>query len=277
VNEKIKSPITLISHGRSGTSLLQNIFNAHPDISVAGETADLIFSTWYSISLAKDIIPGLIEKGQPVPWNERVGRGVRAVFAEMYDLDTKYWMQKPIGQPFVIGYLRKKELSLDEWFELYWNILHDVFPQGKFITILRHPFDVVLSAGDYWGRQQARVWGDIATMARCILHPASKINFAVNYNLLLQDREEVLQKLFHHLEIPYDPIVLKAFDYIYVPNQKGWKQKKDLYQDKIDKQFSRQEEWKRLDMSIPQTEDLDIIVKLWKHFGYNLDLSLAEK
>ena len=105
MNENIKSPITLISHGRSGTSLLQNIFDAHPDISVAGETADLIFSTWYSLWRAKGIVPGLIENGNVVPWEQRAARGVRAVFDEIFNIETQYWMQKPIGQPFVNGYI----------------------------------------------------------------------------------------------------------------------------------------------------------------------------
>ena len=108
--------------------MLQNIFDAHPDISVAGETADLIFSTWYSLWRAKGIVPGLIENGKVVPWEQRAARGVRAVFDEIFNIETQYWMQKPIGQPFVNCYIRGKGTTLDEWFELYWRILDDVFP-----------------------------------------------------------------------------------------------------------------------------------------------------
>ncbi|MBR8828003.1 MAG: sulfotransferase [Gomphosphaeria aponina SAG 52.96 = DSM 107014] len=272
MEEKLKQPITLISHGRSGTSLLQNIFEAHPDISVAGETADLIFSTWYSIERAKGIIPGLIENGKVVAWEERVGRGVRAVFDEIFNLNTTYWMQKPIGQPFVINYLRKEGMSLDEWFQLYWSILNQVFPAGKFMTILRHPCDVVISAGDYWGRKQADVWGGIATMARCILHRDSKVKFAVNYTELVKEPEKNTKKMFEQLGIGYDSRVLRAFDYVYVPNQKGWKQDKKLYEGKIEKQFSREDEWEKLDFSLVKKEDIEVIEKLWARFGYNLEL-----
>ncbi|MGB3558934.1 MAG: sulfotransferase [Geitlerinemataceae cyanobacterium] len=271
-DEVLKSPITLISHGRSGTSLLQNIFEAHPDISVAGETADLIFSTWYSISRAEGIIPGLIERGKVVPWDERVSRGVRAVFDELFDLKTPYWMQKPIGQPFVINYLRQQGNSLEEWFDLYWEILDRVFPGGKFITILRHPCDVVLSSKEYWGRDPVHVWRDLATVARCILHPSSKIEFAVNYEQLVREPEWVLKKLFLNLEIDYHPRVLSALNYIYVPNNNGWKQEKNEFQDKIDKRFSRRDRWKQVDLSIVDPEDLKAIEKLWQHFGWELEV-----
>lgn len=268
----LKAPITLISHGRSGTSLLQNIFDAHPDISVAGETADLIFSTWYSIERAKGIIPGLIEEGKLVPWERRVARGVRAVFDEILQLKTAYWMQKPIGQPFVINYLRKDGMSLDEWFQLYWTILQQVFPKGKFITVLRHPCDVVLSSGEYWGREQAGVWHGIATMSRCILHPASKITYAVNYHQLVEEPEPTVKALFEHLEVPYNPCVLDAFNYVYVPNHDRWKQDKQNFTDKVSKKFSRQDEWDKLDMSIPNPEDLAAIRQVWERFGHSLEL-----
>ena len=273
MNEKIKSPITLISHGRSGTSLLQNIFDAHPDISVAGETADLIFSTWYSLWRAKGIIPGLIENGQVVPWKKRAARGVRAVFDEIFNLETQYWMQKPIGQPFVSNYLRKQGSTLDEWFELYWSILDDVFPTGKYITILRHPCDVVLSAQGYWNREESQIWGGIATMARCILHKSSKISYAVNFDALVEQPELSLKNLFSHLEIVYTPEVLQALNYIYVPNKDGWKQDKSAFDSKVKKNFSRRDEWDKLDLSIPDSDDLAVIEKLWNHFGYSIELS----
>ncbi len=271
LHKKLKAPITLISHGRSGTSLLQNIFDAHPNISVAGETADLIFSTWYSIKKAEGLVPGLFENGKVVRWPERTARGVRAVFGEIFDFPTEYWMQKPIGQPFVMGYLRKQTMSLDEWFELYWNILNDIFPQGKFITILRHPCDVVLSSGEYWGRDQKGTWGGIATMAQCILHKSSKISYAVNYHELVEKPEEVIKDLFAHLEVPYDPTVLKALDYVYVPNQEGWKQDKTEFQAKIEKKFSRREDWDKLDLSGLDNE-IKIIQELWQKYGYSLEL-----
>lgn len=278
LSDPLKSPITLISHGRSGTSLLQNIFAAHPEIAVAGETADLIFSTWYSIERAKGIIPGLHEQhehNRAVGWEERKARGVRALFNSIFNLDRKYWMQKPIGQPFVSAYLRQQKTSLDEWFTLYWNILDSVFPQGKFITILRHPCDVVLSAKSYWGREQQQVWRDIASMSRCILHKDSKITYAVSYDALIREPEPAIQALFDHLMISYNPAVLQALNYIYVPDQQGWKQDKIKFQHKIDQNFSHRDEWQQIDFSLVQKDDLAAIEQVWQRYGYALELPEA--
>ncbi|MEB3340211.1 sulfotransferase [Okeania sp.] len=272
--DKLKAPITLISHGRSGTSLLQNIFDAHPDISVAGETADLIFGTWYSISKIKGIVPGLFdENGKLVPWEERVALGVRAVFDQIFNLDRKYWMQKPISQPFIMQFLKMQEKNEKDWFNVYWSVLDQVFPEGKFITILREPRDVVLSSKEYWGRDHANVWGNIATMARCIAHESSKVNYAVSFDELVQEPEPTLKKLFAHIDVPYSSDVLAALEHIYVPDQKKWKQDKSLFEDKIKRGFSRQKDWKDLDMSIVKTEDLEAIEKLWNKFGYSLNLN----
>ena len=39
-DEEIHEPIIIIGQGRSGTSLLQNVLAAHPDIEIAGEACD---------------------------------------------------------------------------------------------------------------------------------------------------------------------------------------------------------------------------------------------
>lgn len=273
MDEILKSPVTLISHGRSGTSLLQNVFANHPEFSVAGETADIIFGTWYSLSMAEKLVPGLFENGKLVPWNERIARSVRAVFQEMFQFQKPRWMHKPISQPAIMGYILKaRDLTIEGWLEAYWRILGEAFPTGSFITIIRHPYDVVLSAGQYWGRDQARVWSDMATMARCVTHPSSKINFAVLYDELVATPEAVLMRLFHHLQIPYDPAVLKAFESVYVPNHEGWKQDLSKFTQKAEKRFSRRAEWAKVDPTIPTVSELEVIGRLWDKFGYPLEL-----
>ena len=39
---------------------------------------------------------------------------------------------------------------------------------------------------------------------------------------------------------------------------------------KVKNHFSRRHQWNKLDLSLPDSDDLEVIEKLWSRFGYTL-------
>ena len=180
--ENITRPISLISRGRSGTSLVMNILKGHPDMIAVGETAQMVFGVWHSLEKSKGIIRPDPILGGVDNHDARCGKAVRAaMLATFPDTGHKEWMQKPINMPWVMRHFPKamKMPARGAW---YWNAFHESFPDSRNITILRHPYDVVLSSMDYWKVPQRRAWVGIVEMAQVIDHPDSNIDYAISHD-----------------------------------------------------------------------------------------------
>ncbi len=90
----IESPITLIAHSRSGTSVLLRAFGLHPDVEAVGETANLVFTTWRAL----EQISGLTRYGN-ADCSADAAVLVRNAFLHAFPSPKRHWMHKPIGVP----------------------------------------------------------------------------------------------------------------------------------------------------------------------------------
>ena len=277
----ITAPATLIAYGRSGTSLLQAVFDEHPDYGITGETSNLIHSVYYGLEAGKGIVRGPSRNftslwGALAPtYEDRCAHATRAAFLSMFDDDKRHWMQKPIAHALCREAMQRRGMKPDDYFAWYWQVISKVFPAAKCFTVLRNPCDVILSGRKYWGLGDATIWNGIEAVASCILHPDSKVGHAILYEDLVRDPEPVLRALFNYLGTDYHPGVLKAFEKIWVPRGGVWHEGAPKHKERTEAAFSRQADWGSLDLDAAQPSQIEAIRRSWERFGHQLELPVG--
>jgi len=265
----VGAPITLVGYGRSGTSLLQSVFDNHPLFEAAGETTELIFGSYMAAEAARDTIRWQLDgQGKEVAHDLRCGEAVRGALVGALPSNKPRWMQKPIGLPGLRPYPKEYDPAAGErqpcpadW---YWRVLNNTFPQGRFFTILRQPCDVVLSSADFWGWKQPDVWTMLAEHAAIMMHPTARLEYAISFDDLLRDTEGELRKLFTRFDVPWHDDVMKAKAVMHVPAPGRTTLSPQ--------QVSRRDQWHRLDPTAAQPWATEIVVAYWKRFGLMFDL-----
>ena len=266
--DNVASPITLVSFGRSGSSLIANAFERHPEFSNAGETVNLIVGSWRAVELANPVLNASIEDGRYVSGEARASRLVRQALATTVPSDRPRWFQKPIGVPKDITEIFRD----DEWDEAavwYWKVFTQSFPGAKYFTILRNPFDVILSARDYWGYDEAALWWSLGLMSHLLAHPSSPVQYALRFEDLVRDPRAAITALFLYLDVPFHEDVMAAFSHIHVP-AKGREQL-------APGEVSRRSGWESLDPTAAQsgryhTRFLGPVLKLYEKFDVDVEL-----
>lgn len=211
----IASPCVLIAYGRVGSTLLLDVFRRHHHIQALGETVQLIFNSWL------DKEKELNDNGQTIS-NEQLnflcGDAVRSTFLRIFHDTRQAWFQKPIGAPNALFY-KFGEYKVDDWpllAEWYWTVMSHSFPDARYFTVLRHPFDIILSAKKKWKTPEERTWRNLGLIAFLLTHPMSKVDYAISYDDLIAKPEETLGQLFTHLNLEFDPQSLNAFSTLHL-------------------------------------------------------------
>lgn len=267
----ILAPVTLLANGRSGTSLIQSIFSNHPGFDTCGETAAQIFGTFH----ATDRLEGLVRADFRLPkdasFKARSGKATRAALLETFrNPNTRFWMHKPIGVPWVWQALGQSELSEEDRIKWYWDVLAYTFPESENITVLRHPYDVVLSAENYWGITLKQAWGSIVRMAQILGHANANIRHAVVYDRLVQEPLAETERMFTAIDRPFNPSCLRAFEHIWVPEMGERKQALDNSHARHKAKFTRKGDWGRVQDAGFSQEDHDILAAMWHKYGVSL-------
>lgn len=259
--DNIEAPITLVSFGRSGTSLISQIFALHPDCHSVNETANLIFDVWHAIKFSSGFTPPLFEGDNRVSDENRASRIVRQVFLTCFPNDRSHWFHKPIGIPTVL----QRNYDDDQWpeaAEWYWQVIRQTFPKARFFTILRHPCDIVLSLQARSGFDQAIIWRLVRNMAYLLTHPASPVEYAIHFEELIQNNEKVLKDLFSYLNLSFTPRVLNAFSQNHVASEGKPPINLTL--------TNRSMEWDQIDPGKVSGTSIENITNLFNRFGYQL-------
>ena len=201
--KNVKRPFTLIGNGRSGTSLVSKLFNAHPDCFFAGETVNLIHGVWRSL-----------ECSLPANRHGDIPETLRKQFLHLFPSKKRYWMQKPIGIPIIAGTFPEEE----QFYEWYWSVVTETFPEARFFTVLRHPLDVLISSDQWWDYGMPAIVESNRKIAKLLTHPDSPVEIAVNYHELIQSPQLEVTRLFSLMEMPEHERCMTVFDHGHVLN-----------------------------------------------------------
>jgi Sulfotransferase family len=261
--DNIEAPVTLVSFGRSGTTVVSNVFEKHPEFSSVGETSNLIFGSWRAVEASAGTTPPSSQVNPGLSKEERISRTVHQVFLTFLPDERPRWFQKPIHVPEVLSSILEDENLWADAADWYWKVMRSVFPNAQYLTTLRHPCDVILSAKSFWGYGEVGLWRSMGFMAYLLTHPASPVQYAVHFESLFHAREETVRELFAYLEVPFYNEVLGAFSVVHVPS-KG--------REKLDQGLAtRRSEWERLDPAKVKLSYVRHIERLFEKFGYSIE------
>ncbi|MGG6238270.1 sulfotransferase family protein [Nodosilinea sp. AN01ver1] len=214
------APIFLVGCPRSGTTLLQQMLDAHPEVAIAPET-HFIRNFWL-----KREQYGNLE-------NDRAYQALlHAIVAlpEFTEMELSAADFVAIAQTLERSYKNLLGLLLDQFRQkravtmvgektpnhlLYMQILQEFFPEARFIHIIRDPRAVVNSwkkvpwtTGSVVG--DAGVWRRyMATARQC--PPAHGAIYSLHYEALVSDPEASLKAVCQFLGLPFQMAMLDYY------------------------------------------------------------------
>ena len=203
-------PIFIFSLPRSGSTLLQRLLASHDQIStILGESWLLLpyFYTLKDEGTCAEYSYGLCRKGiesfyQELPnQKEDYLEEIRSLIIRLYEKAT----QDNNAQYFLEKTPRYHVISE--------NII-EMFPDGKFIFLWRNPLAIISSMLETWGKDRWDIYRfkidlfkGMETLIRAYDQYKASI-CVVNYESLITDTKNELDKISNYLEISYSPQML---------------------------------------------------------------------
>ncbi len=206
---KIFRPIFIVGVGRSGTSMLQSMLNAHKEITFPPETHFI-----RSYLSAKNKFENLKEKLLCDPDLLKLNLSLKKIFERNTNLDTFY---KDLLQEYMISQNKQYVGDKDPKNIEYLQLIHHIFPDAIVIHIYRDPRAVIAS------RMKAK-WSENRPFWQHILAYKTQLNYGqkkgsklfenyieIKYEKLLEETEEELTKVCHKLKLKYDPNMIEFY------------------------------------------------------------------
>mgnify|MGYP001807841034 CR=1 FL=1 len=258
----ITAPVTLLGIGRSGTSLIGASFGIRPDFSDCAETGGLIFGVWEGAK--QSFVPH-----PPQYWtlfsednNEKSAYFVREAIKAALPSDEQYWFHKPAGLPMT--FLDWNKLPGErspvtnfpvEW---YWTVFLKTFPESRFVTVFRDPFDVALSRADLSGWETCDTLKAIVQVYEIIQYGWDNFQSIVVFDDLIVDFEGTMRKMCADIKIPFDPLMTKAIEHNHSPvAQRSYR-------------LNHKERWPELSRVRLKRAEIEVLERVWERLGRNL-------
>ncbi len=214
-------PLFLFSLPRSGSTLLQRILGAHPEIATVSEPWILLPLVYtmknsgvcaeYNSDLLSKAITDVIQalpNGQ-TDYDNAIRLFAGSIYARLCQRSEKYFLDKTPRYYLIIDEIAR------------------IFPDAKFIFLFRHPLAVVSSIletynkgkiGTYWNRI------DIFEGPRLLaqgFRSFQQTYLVVQYEDLIVDAQKCIQGICDYLAIPYSDSLLEAFKQVRLRGQLG--------------------------------------------------------
>ena len=212
-------PVFLLGFPRSGTTLLRLFLDAHSQLAIPFESFVLI-EFWhrlpeYPLDTAAGrtrLVDDLLSAKGIRSWNPRVTK-------DNVDLDRCTTFDATIEQIFgayarLCGKCRWGDKTPS--YTRDFHILHELFPNARFVHLLRDGRDAALSlVRQPWGPSDfvsaLSQWNEVVAwsrkMGRCL--PATSY-MEIRYEDLVRQPEPALRRITDFLELPFEPSMLDA-------------------------------------------------------------------
>jgi Sulfotransferase family len=207
-------PVFVLCTGRSGSTLLRFLLDAHPDLACPPETrlaamCAQMASVWSQ--LAGSPLPA--ERGSgPPPIAGAALTGIRQAMSQMI-------------APYLAGRGKRRYCDKSLGTAEHADVLRAVFPGVKFLCLYRHPMDVIASGIEAcpWGLNGfgfdgyadrsprnmvlalARYWADNVALIMAVEKRFPECSYRVRYEDLVADPEAVTDGIFRFLGVPHVP------------------------------------------------------------------------
>ena len=214
-------PIFLLSLPRSGSTLVQRVLAAHPEVSTTPEP-------WL-------LLPQLFamrERGMLVRYGHvPAARAIREFAARLPNGDQDYAAEL---RRFILALYSKASADRGRYFldktpryHLIAEELWRIFPEARWVFLWRNPLAVTASIVATWGKGKWRPdqWSiDLVEGPRNLVSAYEGHRdeaFAVRYEDLIMDPMTAWPRLFGYLDLDFDPSLLDALPSVQLPGRMG--------------------------------------------------------
>lgn len=209
--ENIESPVTLIGPGRSGTTLVTNIFRQHPEFRAVGETTNLVFTTYRTLEESLPFCGAIRGHREP---KEAARDTVHGMLLDLYGSKRPRWFQKPIFLPRIHHTWK----SFDAFASWYWDVFSSLFPYARVFTVARDPAETAASIMTRWGNSAEQAFRRLNLCYQLMLYPTSRLQLVLPFRELLDKPEQAVRTLLDFSDTPYHPKCMDAFGHRHAVN-----------------------------------------------------------
>lgn len=205
---------------RSGTTMLQRMLDAHPDLAVAYDSLFLLRPIrGYSVGVDPELDEGLVEAAVTHPRFDRLGLSKEAVERASAEAETYRGFVAGIYDEYARMHCKPLAGEKSPGFCRRLPQLHGLLPEAKILHLIRDGRDVALSIRD-WGKGAAKLalWEQEPVAAAALWwrrdvtrgcedgrRLPGRIYMEVRYEELVADTESTLRSIAAHLDVPFHP------------------------------------------------------------------------
>jgi len=218
-NAPFNGPLFIGGMPRSGTKLLRNLLNRHPRISILEIETE--FLPWLARCLGEYGDLSNVDN-----FHRFYGTIVRLPYfiyraneGRLIDVDNWHKACTNYGAANIFEILVRLEIGAPPHTNIIWGdkspsyiddlpLIADLYPQARFIHIVRDVRDYCLSIQKAWGKYMLRAakrWVDGVTAASQSGSRLGDRYLEVRYEDLLLDTEDIMRVISEYLGIDYDP------------------------------------------------------------------------